>query len=102
MLQLYFLQSIALLFLDFVSQLFVLALSLDDLALNSLHISLPSWSLFLRSHRLSTSLVFCLCSASDTLNVSLAYFDFPLPSHNLELDADLNHNDGNASHHHLS
>src|SRR6218665_1649779 len=48
------------------------------------------------------SLVFCLRSASDTLNVSLAYFDFPLPSHNLELNADLNHNDGNASRHHLS
>src|SRR6218665_1811868 len=48
------------------------------------------------------SLVFCLCSASDTLNVSLAYFDFPLPCHNLELNADLNHNDDNASRHHLS
>src|SRR6218665_1796931 len=34
--------------------------------------------------------------------VSLAYFDFPLPCHNLELNADLNHNDGNASRHHLS
>src|SRR6218665_1845313 len=48
------------------------------------------------------SLVFCLRSAFDTLNVSLAYSDFPLPSHNLELNADLNHNDDNASHHHLS
>src|SRR6218665_2348183 len=102
MLQLYFLQSIALLFLDFVSQLFVLALSLDDLALNSLHISLLSWSLFLRSHRLWASLVFCFCSASDTLNVSLAYFDFPLPYHNPELSADLNYNYDNAFRHHLS
>src|SRR6218665_60306 len=48
------------------------------------------------------SLVFCLCSASDTLNVSLAYFDFPLPCHNLELNADLNRNDDNASRSHLS
>src|SRR6218665_250807 len=48
------------------------------------------------------SLVFCLCTATDTLNVSLAYFYFPLPCHNLKLNADLNHNDGNASCHHLS
>src|SRR6218665_391825 len=34
--------------------------------------------------------------------VFLAHFDFPLPCHNLELNAHLNHNDDNASHHHLS
>src|SRR6218665_2869015 len=37
-----------------------------------------------------------------SLNVSLAYYDFPLPYHNLELNADLNYNYDNASRHHLS
>src|SRR6218665_571923 len=43
-----------------------------------------------------------LFSLTESQPVFLAYLDFPLPSHILELNADLNHNDDNASHHHLS
>src|SRR6218665_3382137 len=43
-----------------------------------------------------------LFSLTESQPVFLAHFDFPLPSHTLELNADLNHNDVNASHHHLS
>src|SRR6218665_3324034 len=35
------------------------------------------------------------------LNVALAYFDFPLPYNNIELNADLNYNYDNASRRHL-
>src|SRR6218665_2961095 len=42
-----------------------------------------------------------LLSLSENPHVFLAYFDFPLPYHNLELNADLNYNYDNASHHHL-
>src|SRR6218665_3911094 len=43
-----------------------------------------------------------LFSLSESQHVFLAYFDFPLPSHNLVLNADLNYNYDNASLHHLS
>src|SRR6218665_1562767 len=43
-----------------------------------------------------------LFSLTESQSVFLAYLDFPLPSHTLELNADLNHNDDNASHHYLS
>src|SRR6218665_343637 len=43
-----------------------------------------------------------LFSLSENQHVFLAYFDFPSLFHNLELNADLNHNDDNASRHHLS
>src|SRR6218665_1934156 len=43
-----------------------------------------------------------LFSLSQSQHVFLSYFDFPLPYHNLELNADLNHSDDNASSHHLS
>src|SRR6218665_2716707 len=43
-----------------------------------------------------------LFSLSESQHVFLAYFDFPLPYHNLELNADLNYKDDNASRHHLS
>src|SRR6218665_1620695 len=36
------------------------------------------------------------------MDVSLAYFDFPLLVHNLELNADLNYNDDNASRRYLA
>src|SRR6218665_1117017 len=55
------------------------------------------WSLFLRLLSLHASLVFGLLSISETLDVSLAYFDFSSLAHNLESDVDLNHNDDNAS-----
>src|SRR6218665_242259 len=43
-----------------------------------------------------------LFSLSENQHVFIAYFDFPLPYQNLELNADLNYNDDNASRHHLS
>src|SRR6218665_3860526 len=55
------------------------------------------WSLFLRLLSLQASLVFDLLSISETLDVSLAYFDFSSLVHTLESNVDLNHNDDNAS-----
>src|SRR6218665_2889548 len=43
-----------------------------------------------------------LFSLSESQHVFPAYFDFPLPYHNIELNADLNYNDDIASRHHLS
>src|SRR6218665_2091541 len=42
-----------------------------------------------------------LLSLSENPHVFLAYLDFSSLFHNLELSADLNYNDDNASHHHL-
>src|SRR6218665_1253112 len=55
------------------------------------------WSLFIRSLSLYASLAFGLLSISETLDVSLSFSDFSSPVHNLGLNADLNHNDDNAS-----
>src|SRR6218665_827456 len=43
-----------------------------------------------------------LFSLTESQHVFLAYPDFPLPSHNLELNADLNYNDDNTSLNHFS